>query len=94
MDLSLSIYPLLGKKILSIAQEVIGKPRVAITLEGGYHPHNMGKGVVAFLSAFLSAYGLETPHEFDTSMDEGKYGVSADEILKPVKDAHKAYWKW
>ena len=94
MDLSLGIYPLLGEKILSLTQEVIGKPRIAIILEGGYHPYYMGLGVAAFLSSFLPAYGLKIPVEFERDKQEGDYGVSAAEILKPVKEAHQKYWEW
>jgi acetoin utilization deacetylase AcuC-like enzyme len=93
MDLSLGIYPLLGERILKITQEVVGKPSIAIMLEGGYHPYDMGLGVAAFLSAFIPPYGLEIP-EFERKIQEGDYGVTAAEILKPVKEAHKNFWKW
>ena len=94
MDLSLEIYPLLGERILNVALEVIGKPRIAIILEGGYHPYNMGLAVTAFLSAFLPAYGLKIPAVFEKGIQEGFYGTTADEILEPVQEAHKNYWKW
>ncbi|MHA1912249.1 MAG: histone deacetylase family protein [Candidatus Kariarchaeaceae archaeon] len=93
MDLSLGIYPLLGERILKLTQEVIGKPRIAITLEGGYHPYNMGQAVTAFLSSFLPPYKLKLL-ELERTIQEGDYGITADEILRPVQDAHRNYWKW